>query len=153
VLNLPVLLRAFNHRARHGFSLGPENEEVAGILLCPAPSTFSAPYRHALRIAADLLSGFGGRKAPGGMGKISTAVVLRLRATRAVSRDQSVRRCAQDDDSVGELTNGDLCAGAGAHCRSRGCPRDDESVGEPNGTDTSVRDPGTLQIPRLRSHG
>src|SRR5271155_4001354 len=34
------------------------------------------------------------------MGKISTAEVLRLRATSAVSRDQSVRRFAQDDDSV-----------------------------------------------------
>ncbi len=48
-----------------------------------------------------LLSGFGGRKTPGSVGKISTAEVLRLRAPSAVSRDQSVRRCAQDDDSVG----------------------------------------------------
>jgi hypothetical protein len=38
------------------------------------------------------------------MGKISTAEVLRLRATRAVSRDQSVRRSAQDDDFVAVLT-------------------------------------------------
>src|SRR5580658_3483307 len=38
------------------------------------------------------------------MDKISTAEVLRLRATSAVSRDQSVRRFAQDDDSVGVLT-------------------------------------------------
>src|ERR1700722_8563913 len=38
------------------------------------------------------------------MGKISTAGVLRLRATNAVSRDKSVRRFAQDDDSVGVLT-------------------------------------------------
>jgi hypothetical protein len=38
------------------------------------------------------------------MGKISTAEVLRLRATSAVSRNQSVRRSAQDDDSVGSLT-------------------------------------------------
>jgi hypothetical protein len=51
-----------------------------------------------------LLSGFGGRKAPSRMGKISTAEVLRLRATSAVSRDKSVRRCAQDDDSVGVST-------------------------------------------------
>jgi hypothetical protein len=51
-----------------------------------------------------LLSGFGGRKAPSSMGKISTAEVLRLRATSAVSRDQSVRRSAQDDDFVGILT-------------------------------------------------
>jgi hypothetical protein len=35
------------------------------------------------------------------MGKISTAGVLRLRATSAVSRDKSVRRSAQDDDFVG----------------------------------------------------
>jgi hypothetical protein len=50
------------------------------------------------------VSGFGGRKAPSSMGKISTAEVLRLRATSAVSRNQSVRRSAQDDDSVGVLT-------------------------------------------------
>jgi hypothetical protein len=47
-----------------------------------------------------LLSGFGGRKAPNSMGKISIAEVLRLRATSAVSRNQSVRRSAQDDDSL-----------------------------------------------------
>jgi hypothetical protein len=38
------------------------------------------------------------------MGKISPPEVLRLRATSAVSRDQSVRRSAQDDDFVGVLT-------------------------------------------------
>jgi hypothetical protein len=38
------------------------------------------------------------------MGKLSTAGVLRLRATSAVSRDKSVRRSAQDDDFVGILT-------------------------------------------------
>jgi aminoglycoside 6'-N-acetyltransferase I len=37
------------------------------------------------------------------MGKISTAGVLRLRATSAVSRD-TARRSAQDDDFVGVLT-------------------------------------------------
>jgi len=37
------------------------------------------------------------------MGKISTAEVLRLRATSAMSRDESVRRSAQDDDFVGIL--------------------------------------------------
>src|SRR5271170_7507240 len=51
-----------------------------------------------------LLLGFGGRKALSSMGKISTTEVLRLRATSAVSRDQSVRRSAQDDDFVGVLT-------------------------------------------------
>ena len=50
---------------------------------------------------ADLVVGFGGRKAPSSMGKISAAEVLRLRATSTVSRNQSVRRSAQDDDSVG----------------------------------------------------
>jgi len=67
------------------------------------------PYRHALTVASPssayrqqiLLSGFGGRKTPSSMGKRSTAEVLRLRATSAVSRDKSVRRSAQDDDSVG----------------------------------------------------
>jgi hypothetical protein len=39
-----------------------------------------------------LMSGFGGRKAPSSMGKISTAEVLRLRATSVVSRDQYVGR-------------------------------------------------------------
>jgi hypothetical protein len=48
-----------------------------------------------------LLSGFGGQKAPSSMGKIRSAEVLRLRATSAVSDDQSVRRSAQDDESVG----------------------------------------------------
>ena len=49
------------------------------------------------------------------MGKISAAEVLRLRATSAVSRDQSVRRSAQDDDSVGELTERrPLCGSRGA---------------------------------------
>ena len=49
------------------------------------------------------MAGLGGRKAPSSMGKLSTAEVLRLRATSAVSRDPSVRRSAQDDDFVGGL--------------------------------------------------
>ena len=52
-------------------------------------------------------------------GKISTAGVLRLRATSAVLRDKSVRRFAQDDDSVGET----------------------------NGTETFVREPGRTADP------
>jgi hypothetical protein len=56
---------------------------------------------HPLRIAADPVVGVGGRKALSSMGKLSIAEVLRLRATSAVPRDQSVRRSAQDDDSVG----------------------------------------------------
>jgi hypothetical protein len=47
-----------------------------------------------------LFSGFGGRKGPSSMGTISTAEVLRLRATSAVSRDEPVRRFAQDDGFV-----------------------------------------------------
>ena len=50
-----------------------------------------------------LVSGFGDRKAPSSMPEISTAGVLRLRATSAVSSDQSVRRSAQDDGFVGIL--------------------------------------------------
>jgi hypothetical protein len=56
---------------------------------------------HQVRIAADSVLGFGGRKALSSMDEISSAEVLRLRATSAVSRDSSVRRSAQDDESVG----------------------------------------------------
>jgi hypothetical protein len=52
--------------------------------------------------------GFGGRKALSSMGKISTAEVLRLRATSSVPHDQSVRRFAQDDDSTEGLTKNTL---------------------------------------------
>src|SRR5271155_2657874 len=38
------------------------------------------------------------------MGEISIAEVLRLRATSAISRDKSVKRSAQDDESVEVLT-------------------------------------------------
>ncbi len=56
---------------------------------------------HRVRTAGRILfSGLGGRKAPNGMDKISTAGVLRLRATKRCSRDKSVRRSAQDDDFV-----------------------------------------------------
>jgi hypothetical protein len=77
---------------------------------------------HQARSQQIQLSGFGGRKAPNSMGEKSTAEVLRLRATSAVPRDQSVRRSAptasrgrQDDDSVGELTERrPLCGSRGA---------------------------------------
>ena len=50
-------------------------------------------------------------------GKISIAEVLRLRPTSSVSGDQSVRRFAQDDDSVGELTErSTLCDRSGGTC-------------------------------------
>jgi hypothetical protein len=83
---------------------GTENQELASILLCPAPtSTFSEDVPVTIKCVSHqiLFSGFGGRKARNSMSKISTAGVLRLRATSAVSRNQSVRRSAQDDDSVG----------------------------------------------------
>jgi hypothetical protein len=48
-------------------------------------------------VAGPTSAGFGGRKALSGMGNIRTAGVLRLRATKPVSRDKSVRRSAQDD--------------------------------------------------------
>src|SRR5271154_2116402 len=54
-------------------------------------------------------------KSPEQHGQISAAEVLRLRATSALLRDQSARRCAQDDDSVGELTERrPLCGSRGA---------------------------------------
>jgi hypothetical protein len=77
--------------------------------------------------------GFSGRKASSSMGKIRTAEVLRLRATSAVSRDQSVRRCAQDDDSVGELTERKPLCGSRGALQIRRLPQiscqDDDSVG------------------------
>jgi hypothetical protein len=60
-----------------------------------------ASISHTYVLASHPVAGFGGPKAPSSMGKTSTAEVLRLRATSAVSRDPSVRRSAQDDESVG----------------------------------------------------
>ena len=128
VLILPMLFGAFQptspHRAaRYGLPPGAENQGLARVRRLNLYSR--QPYRRALASPATwisvscnitikcvsqqiLLSGFGGRKAPSSMGKISTAEVLRLRAASAVSRDQSVRRSAQDDDSVGVLTKNTL---------------------------------------------
>jgi hypothetical protein len=65
---------------------------------------YQQPRDHQVRTAGRILfSGLGGRKAPNSMDKISTAGVLRLRATSVVSRNKSVRRSAQDDDFVGVL--------------------------------------------------
>jgi hypothetical protein len=75
----------FNHRARHGFSPGPRTKNL--LASCVSQQI--------------LLSGFGGPKAPGSIGKLSTAEVLRLRAISAVLRDPSARRSAQDDGFVG----------------------------------------------------
>jgi hypothetical protein len=51
--------------------------------------------------------GFGGLKAPSGMGKLGTAGVLRLRAKSGLSRNKSAGRSAQDDDlwRVGDAKN------------------------------------------------
>jgi hypothetical protein len=77
----------FNHRARTG-------PAYYGLSLEPRTLIIESASQQIL------WSGFGGRKAPSSMGEISTAEVLRLRATSAVSPDQSMRRSAQDDDSV-----------------------------------------------------
>jgi hypothetical protein len=71
VLISPMLFRAFQppsrtERVRYGFTPGAENQELAGILLCPAPTSTCSQI---------LLSGFGGRKAPSSMGETSTAEV------------------------------------------------------------------------------
>jgi hypothetical protein len=103
VLISPKLLGAFDHRGRtgrprYGFSLGP-NQELA--------STWGwkmITVRHQVHIAADPVVGPQWSKSSEQPGKVSTAEVLRLRATSAVSRDKSVRRSAQDDDFVGVLT-------------------------------------------------
>jgi hypothetical protein len=63
----------------------------------PARSWFSSPRK---TVADPSGAGFGGRKAPCSMGKISVAGVLRLRATSAVSRNKYVMRSAQDDAFV-----------------------------------------------------
>jgi hypothetical protein len=51
----------------------------------------------------------------------NTAEVLRLRATSAVSRDKSVRRCAQDDDFVGVLTKKNILSKLALMGHSPGC--------------------------------
>jgi hypothetical protein len=104
----PCCSELFNHRSphrrtRHGLSLGLRTKNLRASCYVRLRHLHSRqPYRHALHRQIPF-SGFGGRKAPSSMGKISTAGVLRLRATGAVSRDKSVRRCAQDDDFVGVL--------------------------------------------------
>ena len=79
---------------------------------------------HQVHIAADPVVGLSGRKAPSSMGKISALGVLRLRATSAAAGDKPVRRSAQDDESLGELTKRRPLYGSRA-------AQDDDSVGEP----------------------
>src|SRR3984957_19308551 len=59
---------------------------------------------HQVRTVADPVLGLPWLKRPEQHGPDDTAEVLRLRATRAVSCDKSVRRSAQDDGFVGILT-------------------------------------------------
>jgi hypothetical protein len=105
----PCRSELFNHRAAPG--------GLASILLCPAPNIYILGGHYSAStdvpvtikcVPQQILLSSGGRKAPSSMGKISTAEVLRLRATSAVSRDQSARRSAQDDDLVGVLTKNNL---------------------------------------------
>src|ERR1700691_441126 len=99
-LSYPCCSELFNHRARtgrprYGLPPGAENKGLARVRRLNLYSR--QPYRRALASPATwisvscnitikcvsqqiLLSGFGGRKAPSSMGKISTAEVLRLRA-------------------------------------------------------------------------
>ena len=100
VLILPMPVGPFEHRSPHladpprSFT-GAENKNREHLLWPAAPSTFSATIQ---------ASGFGDRKGPNSMGKISTVGVLRLRAIKRMLRDTSVRRSAQDEDFVGVLT-------------------------------------------------
>ena len=120
VLISPMLLGAFQPAKPapggppRSFPEG-ENQGLASTSLCSAATSHSPQPVHArftlassnlyLRVKCVVqqipVLGLGGRKAPSSMGKISTAGVLRLRATSAVSRDKSVRRSAQDDGFVG----------------------------------------------------
>jgi hypothetical protein len=86
----PCRSELFNHRGRRCLSLESRTQR-------------STPDHSSVYRSRVLLSGVGGRKAQSGMGKSSTAEVLRLRATSAVSLDPSVRRSAQDDGFVGGL--------------------------------------------------
>jgi hypothetical protein len=54
-------------------------------------------------VAGPLGAGFGGRKAPNSMGKISILGVLRLRAIKPSVCDRSAKRFAKDDGFVGGL--------------------------------------------------
>jgi hypothetical protein len=80
VLNLPMLFGAFQPPGPPFFFTGAKNQELASILQ-DLPLIIKCVLRQIQ------LSGFGGRKAPSSMGELSTAEVLRLRATSAVSGD------------------------------------------------------------------
>ena len=92
MFDLPILPGVLNHPGSLRFSLGPEPELLAS-------------WHEEI-----LLPDFGGRKLRAAWVKLSTAEVLRLRATSPVSRYKSVRRFAQDDEPV-ERTNGTETSG------------------------------------------
>jgi len=100
---LPMLFGAFRPPKLDNVDLG------AGHSKMPTSFWLSAPEK---ACDGSARCGLGGWKAPNSMGNISTAEVLRLRATSAASRDQSVKRSAQDDDSVGVLTKNNLSESA-----------------------------------------
>jgi hypothetical protein len=105
VLILPVVFGAFQPPSPHRaaplrFFPGAENQET---LHRPGdgkdvPVTIKS-------VGQQIpLSGFGGRKAPNSMGKIGPPRSFDSAPHSAVSRDQSVRRSAQDDGFVGVWT-------------------------------------------------
>jgi hypothetical protein len=136
VLISPMLLGAFQSPSPHRagplrfFPRGREQKTTFAAAIqarftLSSPATYisvSCNRDHPERIAADPVVGLRWSKSSEQHGLSSTAGVLRLRATSAVSRDQSVRRFAQDDDSVGELTERRPLCGSGAHCRSLRLP-------------------------------
>ena len=79
-------------------------------------SPHRAGSNHQVRITAHLVVGFRWSKSSEQRDEMKIAGVLRLRATSAVSRDKLVRRFAQDDDFVVELTERKpLCGSRDAH--------------------------------------
>ena len=103
-LSYPCCSELFNHEPGPGGLARPENQGPGSV-----PMTIQCVLQQILR------PGFGGRKALSSMVKISAAGVLRLRAASPLLSDRSARRFAQDDDSVGELTE------RRSLCGSRGC--------------------------------
>src|ERR1700728_173069 len=84
------------------------------------------------------------------MGRLSTAGVLRFRAPSAVSRNQSVRRSAQDDDSVGEPEEKPQVP----PLRYPGFPVEVGGVGELHAAFlTESRTRGRRRVPRIRKSG
>ena len=142
-LSGPCCSELFNHRvrmlrARYGRSLGSENQELALRLLCPAPtSRFSAAIQagrhgccqqpaspchateggHVGRIA-DRVDGPRWLKSSEQHGPDKHRRGPSTTRHKRVSRDESARRFAQDDASVGELTERRALCGSRGACGS-----------------------------------